>query len=248
MYVENELLKSLGETDRRRISSHLKRKFFPAGATIGKKNDLIEEIFFPESGLISLVTELSDGHRIGGALIGRGGAVGASAALGTMRLPSGVVVLMPATGHVAPARAFLEIARGNDALCHALLANEIGLLVQAQQIAACNAVHNIAQRLCSWFLRAHDVTGSNQVTITQDALAHLLGIQRASVSLEASRLQDAGFIKYRRGTVELADIAGLQAVSCECAAAIRKDAAAMPRAVRTGTEAASPKTGTAPFA
>ncbi len=222
MYVENEILKSLSEPDRKGLSSHLKRKFFPAGAIIGKKNDPIEEIFFPESGLISLVTDLSDNSRVGSGLIGKAGAVGASAALGSNRYGSTVLVLMPATGHVAQAHAVLEFARRNEPLRQALFESELRLFTQAQQIAACNARHNISQRLSSWFLRARDATGSDQIVLTQEFLAHLLGVQRASVSLEASRLQDAGLIRYRRGTIELADVGGLQALACECATAVKK--------------------------
>ena len=226
MYVENGILRSLSETDRKRLSSHLKRKFFPAEATIGKKTHVIDEIFFPESGLISMTTELSDKSRVGTALIGKSGVVGASAALGVNQHFSTVLVLAPATGYVAPIQAVLETARSNDVLRHALVEHEYRLLVEAQQLAACNARHNIAQRLSSWFLRAHDATGSDQITITQELLAHLLGVQRASVSLEASQLQAAGLIRYRRGTIELADIGGLQALACECAATARKPAAA----------------------
>jgi CRP-like cAMP-binding protein len=149
MYVENEILKSLSEADRQRLSGQLKRKFFPAGATVGKKDDPIQEIFFPESGLLSLVTELSDQSRVGTGLIGKAGAVGASAALGINRHSGTVLALTPSTGYAAPAQAVLEIDRSSEPLRKALLESEFRLFAQARQLAACNARHNISQRLSS---------------------------------------------------------------------------------------------------
>ena len=98
-----------------------------------------------------------------------------------------------------------------------------GFLSQVSQSAACNRLHAVEQRLCRWILMSHDRIGGTTVTLTQDFLAQMLGVRRASVSIVAATLQEAGFIRYRRGIIDILNRPGLEEGACECYAVVRKE-------------------------
>ena len=114
-----------------------------------------------------------------------------------------------------------RIVDQSSAIRTALFRHEQFLLSQTQQSAACNANHSVEARLSRWLLRAHDLNGSHTQVFTQEFLAEMLGVRRTSVSLVASTLQQVGLIKYRRRLIQITDLEGLQAASCECHEAVR---------------------------
>jgi hypothetical protein len=116
----------------------------------------------------------------------------------------------------------LEIANESAEFRRLLYLEERRVHAQAQQIAACNARHTITQRLCSWFLRANDLLGGSELLITQEHLGQMLGVQRASISLVASRLQEQGLVEYRRGHLQILDGDRLAEHACECHSVLRQ--------------------------
>ena len=185
-------------------------------AVLAEAGDPVTQVYFPHSGIISLVVNLAGGEMIEAAMIGRDSILGAVAALdGNISLNKAIVQL-PGTASVLEI-AQLRIAAEQDiSLRKMLIRHEQFLSTQAQQNAACNIAHPVEARLSRWLLRARDLSDSDTFQLTQEFLAEMLGVRRNSVSRVAHALQQAGAIVYRRGIVEITDFAGLRASSCEC--------------------------------
>lgn len=194
---------------------------FVHGDRLVEAGTLIDQVYFPQSGLISLVVNLATGEHIEIAMIGREGAVGASAGCGaTVAMNTGFAQIA-GRGWCMAAADLAALAQRHSRVQSLLLRHERFVLAQAQQTAACNARHLIPARLCSWFMRANDAVGHDELHVTQEFLAQILGVQRASVSLIAGTLQDAGLIQYRRGRLSIVDKDGLANKACECYHALR---------------------------
>ena len=173
-------------------------------------------VYLPHSGAISLIVGLADGQLIEAAMVGRDSLVGGSAALdGGVALNRGIVQVEGAAS-ILDVDTLREGAERSGALRTMLIRHEQAQFAQAQQSAACNVSHSVEARLSRWLLRTRDVTGSDTLGLTQEFLAQMLGVRRSSVSLVANTLQAAGLIRYRRGRIEITNLEGLQATSCEC--------------------------------
>jgi CRP-like cAMP-binding protein len=185
----------------------------------------IERVIFPRSGLVSLVVDLADGDRIEAAMVGYEGAVGGAVAFGAINHLCTGFAQLPGSAWVMKVADLIDFAAADRDFRNALFAEEQFLLAQAQQTAACNAKHNIPQRLGSWLLRAQDMVSTDELLLTQEHLAQMLGVQRASVSMFASQLQERGLIHYRRGRVHIVDPRRLASEACECHASLRQQRA-----------------------
>ena len=212
----NHLLASLSATDFADIEPLLKTVPLVFGDVLSKTGTTIENIYFPHSGIVSLVVEMTDGDMIETAMTGRDGVWGAVAVLDGKLSVNKALVQLAGTASVITADALRRVAEKNTPLRSLLLRHEQFLLAQAQQSAACNAKHNVEPRMCRWLLRMRDVTGQDDLDITQEFLGQMMGVRRTSVSLVASALQEAGLIRYRRGHVHIRDVDGLGKVACEC--------------------------------
>ncbi len=188
---------------------------FAHGDLLVQAGQSIEHVYFPQSGLISVVVGLSGGEHIEAAMIGHDGALGASVACGATSSVNTAFGQVAGHGWRLAAADVVTLADENRALQNLLFRHEQFLLAQAQQTAACNARHHIPARLCSWLMRAHEFA-QGEIYVTQELLAQILGVQRASISLIASTLQDAGLIQYRRGRLSILDKPGLAQRACEC--------------------------------
>lgn len=176
----------------------------------------LARVYFPHSGVISLVVSLAGGEMIEAAMVGRDSIFGASAALdGGVSLNDAIVQLAGAasTLDVAHLRAAAE---QSTPFLNLLIRHEQVLFMQAQQSAACIAFHTAEARLSRWLLRMRDLSGNDTLPLTQEFLAQMIGVRRNSVSLVANTLQKAGFIRYRRGHIEITDAEGLTESACEC--------------------------------
>ena len=154
-------------------------------------------------------------------MVGRDGVFNASSALdGQVSLNKGIVQLAGAASviDVAPLR---KIAAEFEPFRSLLIRHEQVLFAQSQQSAACNSSHTVEARMCRWLLRMRDLADGHDLTLTQEFLAQMLGVQRPTVSLVANTLQKAGLIEYCRGTIHLLDIEGLKQGSCECYATVK---------------------------
>ena len=217
----NTFIRNLSKDDAALVSSALTTRSFPQGEVVSEPGDPITQIFFMHSGLLSVVVPLETGEAVEACCVGRDGVFGASGALGAKLHVSRTIVQMPGSGSTIKTADLAKVARQSDTLRDALVEHEQFMLAQAQQSAACNARHSVPQRLATWLLRVSDRSGGQELLLTQEFLSQMMGVQRASVSLAASDLRDAGVISYRRGRIVIQNWARLERLACECYAAVR---------------------------
>jgi CRP-like cAMP-binding protein len=212
----NQLLASLSANTFDAIRPHLEAVEFTLADVLGEPGGDVQRVYFPHSGVISLVVDLSIGDMIETAMVGRDGVLNASSALdGGVSFNKAIVQLAGAGSFIAVDK-LRGIADEHKAFRSLLIRHDQVLFAQSQQSAACNASHSVESRMCRWLLRMRDLAGWDELTLTQEFLAQMLGVRRTSVSVIASTLQKAGFIRYRRGNIQLLDIEGLQDGACEC--------------------------------
>lgn len=219
-------------------------RFVPleSGAILHQADAPIENIYFPLDGVVSLHTKFDSGQEVDFAVVGAEGVVGGMAASGLTREPFGARVQVAGSALVARTPAFLEFLNESETARDTVGKFQATLLLQAQQIAACNAIHGVEARMCRWLLQIRDRTNTNVLPVTQEFLSHMLGVQRTTVTLVEQSLKTAGLVRQRRGRIELLDEAGLRARACECYEHIRRDYhQVLPQAVgepgNAGTEA-----------
>ena len=184
-----------------------------------------------------MLTVMRSGEQIETAIIGNEGVVGGWVAIDSTNANTQSTVQIEGSAWQITAEKFVEIYKASDALRAATNRYQGVILFQAQQSAGCHAIHSIEARLCRWLLASQDMIGSDQVTLTQEFLSHMLGVQRTSVSLCAHTLQESGLIRYSRGRITIVDRAGLQDCACECYSAIREriDGAIAPARTRAAS-------------
>jgi CRP-like cAMP-binding protein len=212
----NRLLASLPADAFSAISSHLKIVELKFGEVVAESGSPIRQVYFPYSGVISLVVELEVGAMIETAMVGRDGVLNAASALdGKVSLNKGIVQSAGSAGTIEVNR-FRRLANEFEPFRSLLMRHEQVLFAQSQQSAACNASHSVEARMCRWLLFMRDLAGNDDLMLTQEFLAQMLSVRRPSVSIVASPLQKAGLIKYSRGRMRLLDVKGLQKRACEC--------------------------------
>jgi CRP-like cAMP-binding protein len=193
------------------------------GRLLYDPGDDIDTVYFPHNCVISLMTLMRSGAAIESATIGREGALGLMAAVAPRQSLSRAIIQVPgraskiSAGHLHEAwnkSAHLRtlVDRHNDAL-----------FGHAAQSVACNALHSVEARFCRWLLSCRDRIDGDTVSLTQEFLADMLGVQRTTVTAVAGALQTRGLIRYRRGVVDILDRAGLETMTCECYGAVRRN-------------------------
>jgi CRP-like cAMP-binding protein len=213
---KNRILNSLPQNIFAAIEPHLKHQDLVFGAVVAETGQPVDRVYFPNTGVVSLVVEMTVGDMIETAMVGRDGVVNGTSALdGKVALHKGIVQVAGDAATVG-SDALRKLADEFEPLRGILIRHEQVLFAQAQQSAGCNASHTVESRMCRWLLRIRDLTGSEDMQLTQEFLAQMLGVRRSSVSLVAGTLQKAGFIKYSRGHIRLLDIAQIEAGACEC--------------------------------
>jgi CRP-like cAMP-binding protein len=188
-----------------------------------EQGEPIERVYFPNSGMISLVAVMRHGNAVETATVGREGAVGAMSGLGPRRAFTRAVVQMAGTAFQIATTKFQSIVEQSAAIRDIVVRHNEVLLAQVQQSAACNALHEAEARFCRWLLQSRDRSDSDVVPITQEFLAQMLGVRRTTVTLVAQSLQDKGLLRYRRGRIEILDRDGLEARACECYEVVRRE-------------------------
>jgi len=212
----NRLLASLPAETFAAISPHLKIVELKFGDVVAEAGSPIRQVYFPYSGVISLVVELDVGTMIETAMVGRDGVLNAAPALdGKVSLNKGIVQVAGSAG-IVEANRLRRLANEYEPLRALLIRHEQVLFAQSQQSAACNASHSVEARMCRWLLHMRDFAGSDDLMLTQEFVAQMLGVRRPSVSIVASPLQKAGLIKYSRGRMRLLDLKRLKKGACEC--------------------------------
>ena len=183
----------------------------------------VDTIYFPESGLISLLVVTESGALIETATVGREGAVGLHAILGGRLSFTRAAIQIPGSFVVTSASRFAQNI-ANSKTIHDVIGQYTEVLwAEAQQMTACNATHDAASRLCRWLLQSADRIGSDDVPLTQEFLAQMLGVRRTTVTLLAQTMQNKGLIAYSRGRIRLVDREIVRQCACECYEAMRRD-------------------------
>lgn len=194
----------------------------PDHLTLHEAHDEVKYIYFPDSGMISLVIAMQDGKTVEVALVGREGATSISAPSGLVRSPIREIMQISGDGYrmkIDELRKLLPVA---PQLKHLLNRYTLMLNMQMAQTAACNRLHDIEQRLARWLLMAQERVESSMLMITHDFLATMLGTDRPTVSSTAGVLQKLNIINYRRGAVTILDTPKLQTFACECFGVIQR--------------------------
>ena len=214
--LDNKLLASLPRDHFDRLLTHLSTVVMAQGIVLYEAGDEVDQVYFPHSGMLSLLAVLRDGKAIETATVGCEGVVGAMAGLGLHKSLVRVVVQMPMSGSKITASHFRSVAVSSDPVRNLCIRYNEVLLSQARVTAACNALHSIEARFCRWLLQSADRAGSDTINLTQEFLAEMLGVRRTSVTEVASKVQSAGVISYSRGVIKILDRPALMRMSCEC--------------------------------
>ena len=209
--VRNGLFASLPPGDLARLRPRLRPVELPFDETIYPADGAVGAVLFPEGGMVSLLATLEGGEQVEVGIAGREGLVGLPLVFGDDR-------------SLVEARVQME----GTALRALLHRYALAFQAQVTMTAACNARHAIEQRLSRWLLIAHDRAGADEFPITHEFLSMMLGVRRPGVSLAAGVLHKAGLIRYGRGRMEVTDRQGLEAASCECYHAARREFARLP--------------------
>jgi CRP-like cAMP-binding protein len=212
----NRLLASLPPNVFAAVESHLRPVSLAFGDVIAETERPIEQVYFPYSGVVSLVVDMDVGHMIETAMVGRDGVVNGTSALDGRTSLHRAIIQVPGEAATIRPDALRQLATQFEPLHAILIRHEQVLLAQAQQSAGCNAGHTVEARMCRWLLRIRDLTGTDDLELTQEFVAQMLGVRRTSVSIVAGTLQKAGLIKYNRGKLRLLEIDHLKEGACEC--------------------------------
>jgi CRP-like cAMP-binding protein len=218
-HLDNQLLSKLDRATFAQVGPTLTAIEFRQGDVLAQTHAQIETVYFPHTGIISCVVELSDGGAIETGMIGKDGQYGAGPALDHKVSLNHVVVQVAGSVSVMDANHLRNLAHENLKFREMLVRYEQFFLAQVQQTAACNAVHTVPVRTCKWLLRMHKLVG-NDLPLTQEFLAQMMGVRRNSVTTVAQELQKAGLISYSRGRVHIVDLGEVEKRACECDRAI----------------------------
>src|SRR5262245_56854200 len=241
--TRNRFLGALAPDDFDVVVPHLAEMALVPGSLLYEPGQPIKRVYFPCSGLVSLLAILPDGHAIDTVTIGRDGAVGLGAALGSPIPWTRAVVQLPGRALEMPAIRLAELADRSRSLRAAIARYGDILTGQVQQTVVCNTVHPVQARLCRWLLQARDRSGGEGLAVTQELLSGILGVQRTTVTLVSRVLQAEGIVHVRRGHIQIRDAAALERKACGCyrigrrlSEQIGRDVA-RPAAVHAGTAA-----------
>lgn len=217
----NRLLALLPSADSERLAQATKVVSLEQGLVLNEPGDEPNRVYFPHTGMISLLAVMSDGKAVETATVGREGVVGAMAGLGPHTITTRAVVQVPLVASTIPVGPFRAAVRASQAVRDMILSYNDVHLGQVQITAACNALHPIQKRLARWILQTRDRIDTDLVPLTQELLSEMLGVRRSSVSVIARKLQTSGLIRYSRGAIDIVNRAALEAASCECYELIR---------------------------
>jgi len=213
---QNHLLAALPAEEFAKIAAHLELVPMPLGKMIYEPNEQLCHAFFPTTCIVSLLYVIDTGASAETAGVGNEGMVGISLFMGGNTTPSSAVVQTAGYAYRLDRRILKQEFERAGLLQGLLLRYTQALMTQMAQTAVCNRHHSVEQQLCRWLLLTLDRLPDNELIMTQELVASLLGVRREGITEAAGNLQRAGFISYRRGHISVLDRAGLEARSCEC--------------------------------
>jgi CRP-like cAMP-binding protein len=213
---QNHLLDALPRSDYARLEPHLELVPLTLGEVLYQPGTRLRYVYFPTTAIVSLLYVMEDGASAEIAVVGNEGMLGISLFMGGETTPSHAVVQSAGYGVRLKARLLKEEFARFGPMMHLLLRYTQALITQMAQTAVCNRHHSVDQQLCRWLLLSLDRLSSDELVMTQELIANMLGVRREGVTEAAGKLQDVGLIRYRRGRITVLDRPGLEARSCEC--------------------------------
>jgi CRP-like cAMP-binding protein len=220
---QNQLLASLPKAELAKWEPDFERVELRLGQVLFESGAIVTHVYFPITAIVSLLYMMEDGASAEIAVVGHEGIVGISLFMGGGSTPSRAVVQSAGLGIRLKASAFqAEFARGGPVL-HLMLRYTQALITQMAQTAACNRHHSLDQQLCRWLLLSLDRLHGQELAMTQELIANMLGVRREGVTEAALKLQKAGLIKYTRGHITVLDRRGLEKRTCECYAVVKNE-------------------------
>ena len=220
---QNHLLASLPTAEFERIAPHLELVTMPLGHVLYESSGKLQHVYFPATAIVSMHYVMENGASSEIAGVGNEGVLGVSLFMGGNTTPSRAIVQTAGHGYMLKARLLKEEFERGGLLQNLLLRYTQALITQISQTAVCNRHHAVEQQLCRWLLLTLDRLPSNELTMTQELIASMLGVRREGITEAAGHLQQAGCIRYRRGHISVLDRKGLEARVCECYAVVKKE-------------------------
>jgi CRP-like cAMP-binding protein len=220
----NLILRALPADALASLEPHMERVEVPLLEVLAREGEPYEYVYFPETGVISIVNKLADGTEVEVGTIGNEGMAGLHVVLGASSIPSLTLMEVPGTAVRIPTTVFRAIADERPEVLRLVQRYAQAFLVQVAQTAACNRAHEIYARCARWMCMAHDrMGGATHFLLAQHVLAQMLGVRRAGVTVAAGALQKKGYIRYSRGKITILDREGLESVACECYGIVKRE-------------------------
>jgi len=219
----NNLLAALPDAEWHRWLPELETIDMPLGQVLYESGNTLSHVYFPTTSIVSLLYVMENGASAEIAVVGNEGIVGISLFMGGGSTPSRAVVQSAGRGLRLNAQMLKSEFNLNGPVLHLLLRYTQALITQMAQTAVCNRHHSLDQQLCRWLLLSLDRLRDNELVMTQELIANMLGVRREGVTGAALHLQEAGLIRYTRGRISVLDRAGLEKRTCECYAVVKKE-------------------------
>ena len=220
---QNHLLAALPTAEFERLVSHLELVPMALGEVLYEPGGQLRHAYFPTTAIVSLHYVMESGASAEATGVGNEGVVGISLFMGGDTTPSSAVVQIAGHAYRLESHFLKEEFNRAGLMQKLLLRYTQALITQMSQTAACNRHHSLEQQLCRWLLLTLDRMSSREFIVTQELVARMLGVRREGITEAAGKLQNAGFIRYRRGHIAVLDRSGLEARTCECYAVVRKE-------------------------
>jgi CRP-like cAMP-binding protein len=221
--LQNHLLASLPAGVFERVAPQLKLVPMELGKVLYESGDALRNVFFPMNCIVSLLYVLQDGSSAEISVVGNEGLIGIALFMGGETTPSRAIVQSAGHAYRLPGQVLKDEFHRDDETQLLLLRYTQALITQMAQTAVCNRHHTVDQQLCRWLLLSLDRLNSNELTMTQELIANMLGVRREGVTEAAGKLQKLGVIHYNRGKITVVDRPKLELLCCECYAVVKKE-------------------------
>ena len=221
--IHNRLLSILPLAEFSSLRPHLDEVSYEPGTMIARAGDSVRTCYFPNGGMVSLLCVTEQGRSVEAGFAGFEGMIGIPVLLGKNEMPYDALVQAPSTGFTADAKVVLDLFNRRGVFHDAALRFAYVVLKQMSQTCVCNHFHTIEARLCRWLTIMCERSNNRHLKLTQEFIAHMLGVQRTSIGMIANNLQRTGAIRYARGRVEIIDLERVRASACDCYRIVRDE-------------------------
>lgn len=221
--LKNRLLSVLPAKEFDFLKSNLEPVSLPSGSVIYQQDDPISHVYFPNNGMVSLLSVTEQGQTVEIGYTGVEGMVGLPILLGNDEMPYQAMVQAASEGFLVESKIILELFNRGGIFNQIVLRFLFVILKQTSQTCVCNHFHTIEARLCRWLTVMHERSRNGHLSLTHEFLSQMLGVQRTSIGMIANSLQNAGIIRYSRGKIEITDYERLKKNACECFFIVRKE-------------------------